>query len=459
MTEVAMNPNSDSTPEAHDIFIAYRRELGTHFAERAYRMLLEHGFRVYMDVHGYSPGPFPKRLEEKIRASQLVLVVLSPYCFANRPAGAEEDWLVREILLARESGKHIVVLRDENCAYRDMPQSLSFLAELEDVQYVSAYPSAYEQKLLNMLGAARVLPHAEGDGADSGRSNGTHGAGLHAELLRLRDSAPFASERLGGAILATAGLYLPFGCRRFLMSLRTALARSGFPREELPAFPTMAFCVSTALGTLGTVTMLYSASALMELWPWPCPAWIAASSVRTLLLPPAVACCLGTLGFIRWFWADLANLHPVVWRCAKRAELDDIDLRRETVRWRHSRFFGASVVATAAAMFVLIMLMEEFTVALRTPGASIFHIIACLATILVEFWCLDLVIVDSVKDALVEILWPGDNRLTLMRDFFATPPRRSPAHWCNMHFQVSALTLVFLIAVATGVFKIIRLLQ
>jgi hypothetical protein len=38
--------------EPADIFIAYRRKLGTHFAERVYRMLLDNRCHVYMDVHG-----------------------------------------------------------------------------------------------------------------------------------------------------------------------------------------------------------------------------------------------------------------------------------------------------------------------------------------------------------------------------------------------------------------------
>lgn len=101
-------------PQRPVVFLSYRRNDSPRTSESIY-WVLRKAFgdgAVFMDKHDIRPGaPFPKDLEDKLRASKIVLALIGPDWGITRRTPLK-NWLVKELTLAiaRMQAGHLTIL-------------------------------------------------------------------------------------------------------------------------------------------------------------------------------------------------------------------------------------------------------------------------------------------------------------------------------------------------------------
>lgn len=100
------------------VFVSYRRADGPYgvgwLAERLRRLDLADPETVFVDAAMRAGDDFPAVLEDAVRESSIVLAVIGPHWRGDRgersPARImeQDDWVVRELRLADEHGKHVM---------------------------------------------------------------------------------------------------------------------------------------------------------------------------------------------------------------------------------------------------------------------------------------------------------------------------------------------------------------
>jgi len=122
------------------VFISYsRRDLD--FVEQLAADLKDAGLDVWYDLSGLEGGArWSREIEKAIRASQYVLVVLSPDSVAS-------EWVEREFLLANNLGKKVIPLFYKQC---NLP--LAYLT----LHYIDVQGVNYKRKFGEILRALDV---------------------------------------------------------------------------------------------------------------------------------------------------------------------------------------------------------------------------------------------------------------------------------------------------------------
>lgn len=96
----------------YDIFISYRRDGGRQFARILQLMLVQRGYRVFLDYDELTDGIFSEKIVEAIKDAPMFMIVLSKGSMAR--CSNEGDWVRREITLAIEEKKHIIPVNPDN---------------------------------------------------------------------------------------------------------------------------------------------------------------------------------------------------------------------------------------------------------------------------------------------------------------------------------------------------------
>ena len=96
----------------YDIFISYRRDGGRQFARILQLMLVQRGYRVFLDYDELTDGIFSEKIVEAIKDAPMFMIVLSKGSMAR--CASEGDWVRREITLAIEEKKHIIPINPDN---------------------------------------------------------------------------------------------------------------------------------------------------------------------------------------------------------------------------------------------------------------------------------------------------------------------------------------------------------
>ena len=96
----------------YDIFISYRRETGAQYARIIQLMLIQRGYRVFLDYDELKDGIFSEKIQAAIIEAPIFMHVLSKDSLVR--CVNEGDWVRREILLAVEQKKHIIPINPDN---------------------------------------------------------------------------------------------------------------------------------------------------------------------------------------------------------------------------------------------------------------------------------------------------------------------------------------------------------
>lgn len=100
------------TDTKYDIFISYRREGGVHYARILQLMLIQRGYRVFLDYDELTDGIFSDNIKAAIESAPVFMLVLSKGSMTR--CANEDDWVRREILMALEQGKHFIPVNPDN---------------------------------------------------------------------------------------------------------------------------------------------------------------------------------------------------------------------------------------------------------------------------------------------------------------------------------------------------------
>lgn len=96
----------------YDIFISYRRDGGAQYARILQLMLIQRGYKVFLDYDELTDGIFSDKIKAAINDAPVFLLVLSKGSMAR--CVNEGDWVRQEITLAIEQNKHIVPVNPDN---------------------------------------------------------------------------------------------------------------------------------------------------------------------------------------------------------------------------------------------------------------------------------------------------------------------------------------------------------
>ena len=96
----------------YDIFISYRRDGGAQYARILQLMLIQRGYKVFLDYDELSDGVFSDKIRSAIKESPVFMLVLSKGSMQR--CANDGDWVREEITLAIELQKHIVPINPDN---------------------------------------------------------------------------------------------------------------------------------------------------------------------------------------------------------------------------------------------------------------------------------------------------------------------------------------------------------
>ena len=96
----------------YDIFISYRRDGGAQYARILQLMLIQRGYKVFLDYDELTDGVFSDKIKAAIKDAPVFMLVLSKGSMQR--CANEGDWVCQEITLAVEQNKHIVPVNPDN---------------------------------------------------------------------------------------------------------------------------------------------------------------------------------------------------------------------------------------------------------------------------------------------------------------------------------------------------------
>jgi len=140
-----------STERKADIFISYRRDGGSPYAQLVHDRLAAMGFRVQLDVNeGFGSGVFDEKIYRLIEEAQDLVLILAPGTLDR--CVHEDDWVRKEILHAIEHKKNIVPFLCPGFVWpKDLPEDIRDVSRYNGVSYVNDYVDAVFEKLAALL--------------------------------------------------------------------------------------------------------------------------------------------------------------------------------------------------------------------------------------------------------------------------------------------------------------------
>ena len=96
----------------YDIFISYRRDGGAQYARILQLMLIQRGYKVFLDYDELTDGVFGDHIKKAIKEAPVFMLVLSEKSMDR--CVNKDDWVRQEIMLAIEQGKHLIPVNPDN---------------------------------------------------------------------------------------------------------------------------------------------------------------------------------------------------------------------------------------------------------------------------------------------------------------------------------------------------------
>ena len=96
----------------YDIFISYRRGGGAQYARILQLMLIQRGYKVFLDYDELTDGVFSDKIRAAIKEAPVFMLVLSGGSMTR--CANEGDWVRQEITLAVKQQKHIIPVNPDN---------------------------------------------------------------------------------------------------------------------------------------------------------------------------------------------------------------------------------------------------------------------------------------------------------------------------------------------------------
>ena len=91
-----------------DVFLSYRKETGSELAGILKESLEEDGYSVFFDEDSLRQGDFENKIDNAIKESSFVLVLLTPRDLDRCFDFPDDDWIVHEVGMGMENGKIVI---------------------------------------------------------------------------------------------------------------------------------------------------------------------------------------------------------------------------------------------------------------------------------------------------------------------------------------------------------------
>lgn len=155
----------------YDIFISYRRDGGAQYARILQLMLIQRGYKVFLDYDELTDGIFSEHIKAAIKDAPVFMLVLSDGSMAR--CVNENDWVRQEILMAWQLGKHIVPVNPDNKfdgLPENIPEEIKQAAgshQHSEISFGQALGATIDlmikNRLVDKLGARTALGHKDED--------------------------------------------------------------------------------------------------------------------------------------------------------------------------------------------------------------------------------------------------------------------------------------------------------
>lgn len=155
----------------YDIFISYRRDSGAQYARILQLMLMQRGYKVFLDYDELTDGIFSDHIKAAIKDAPVFMIVLSNG--SMKRCVNEDDWVRQEILMATQLGKHIVPVNPDNKFDgfpEDIPQEIRTVIgnnQHSEISFGQALGATTDlminNRLVDKLGARTALGHKDED--------------------------------------------------------------------------------------------------------------------------------------------------------------------------------------------------------------------------------------------------------------------------------------------------------
>lgn len=136
-----------------DIFISYRRNGGSVWADLLNTKLRALNLKVFYDKYKIENEDFTAKIQKSIEKSPNFLLIMSPGIFAQKTEG--EDWVLKEIECALSLKKNIILLQVDNFKVEDDivadNETLQHLTRLNMLKYVNDSPALEEASIMNII--------------------------------------------------------------------------------------------------------------------------------------------------------------------------------------------------------------------------------------------------------------------------------------------------------------------
>ena len=139
------------------VFISYRRQTGSTFAQLIRQALTLRGYDVFLDVHGTEAGQWAEQIKTEVPRRAHFLLLLTPNALDG--CADPEDWVRREFELAVKTGRNVVPVCegtvDRDAARKACP---GVMAKVFDYQIAEIRHEALDRDLDNLV-QHFIAPH------------------------------------------------------------------------------------------------------------------------------------------------------------------------------------------------------------------------------------------------------------------------------------------------------------
>lgn len=141
-----MQSTEANQPSPKRIFISYRRSSGIDTAKLIHDQLSDRGYSVFIDMEGLRAGAFNQALFQKIKNSDVFLIILSKNCL--RRCRNPQDWVRQELAYAIRCGLNVIPIMKEDFHFpRSLPQEIASLPYYQAVRFSHDFFDAFMDKL------------------------------------------------------------------------------------------------------------------------------------------------------------------------------------------------------------------------------------------------------------------------------------------------------------------------
>ncbi|MEP7284196.1 MAG: DUF4268 domain-containing protein [Chloroflexota bacterium] len=155
-------PKIDSKPSRPlKLFVSYRRKSWPFTHRLAEDLNSRINSEIFIDISGIDETDFEHSILTHLHSSNVVLVVLSELTFVPERIHKEDDWVRREIAMALEESKQIILINIDNeylPKQADLPENIRDIVRMQAIAF---YPDYWDAAITKLVEFVSVVTHIQ----------------------------------------------------------------------------------------------------------------------------------------------------------------------------------------------------------------------------------------------------------------------------------------------------------